>query len=148
MRVAICQDTIIPGGRLQVILGFVQALNQMGIRPDVLYAKARLDWARVGEIYPDQVELRPRPVSRPTRPQDLATMFFNHHLRRFEGRYDLLLNTSNSLSFLPPRARVASYVFYPRKARIDAPTWSMHLPDEPLPRLSVKGLYRTVLRCL
>ena len=35
-RVAITQPAVILGGRFQVILSIVQALNELGIEPDIL----------------------------------------------------------------------------------------------------------------
>ena len=38
-RIAISQPYIILGGRFDVILGFVKALNELGITPDIICLK-------------------------------------------------------------------------------------------------------------
>ena len=38
-KVAICQSAIIPGGRLRVLLGIIDVLNEMGIEPDAFTSK-------------------------------------------------------------------------------------------------------------
>ncbi len=148
MRVAICQDTIVSGGRLRVILGFVHALNTMGVEPDVITAKFKGRWDQIKEKYGLEVKANLVEVGRFTRPQDLATLYFNSQLRKYAQAYDLLINTTNSLAFLPKSKPVLSYIFLPRKFWISTKVWNNHLPDKPIPSLSKRWLYRKLLQFL
>lgn len=148
MRVAICQDSIVAGGRLRVILGFVQALNELGIKPDIFTAQLLLAWDQIGEKYQTQADANIVQVRQFTRPQDLAITYFNWRLRWHSRSYDLLINTTNSLIFLPKQKHVLTYMFLPRKFWISTDVWNNHLPEEPMRILSKRWTYRKLLRLL
>jgi glycosyltransferase involved in cell wall biosynthesis len=148
VRVAICQDSIISGGRLRVILGFVQALNELGIEPDIITARLKGEWEQIQEKYGLEVQANLIEIRQFTRPQDLATLFFNLGLHHYGKPYDLLINTTNSLAFLPKRKKILSYMFLPCKFRISTKIWSNHLPDIPLKAFSRRWLYRYLLKLI
>ncbi len=120
-RVAISQPVIVSGGRLQVILGIVRVLNQMGITPDLIPFRVTFDPNKLRERYGQSVQfnLRPIPAYYPThRFPDLDVIAYHARLGAAVRGYDLVINSSNSLLFLPPRARVLSYVHFPREYQI------------------------------
>jgi glycosyltransferase involved in cell wall biosynthesis len=90
--------------------------------------------------------VRPPPVRQQGGEVEIA--LFNLMLRRWVKPYDLLINTSNSLLFLPPRQRVWTYLFYPRKARLMADVRDIHLPESHFSPWSSFGLKRRALRLL
>lgn len=146
-RVAICQPTIIPGGRLSVILDVVRYLNKQGITPDILTSDMQLSIAKTLQAYGKPLRANLRSVSLPSRlGGDIRYLIFNGLLRTYASSYDMMFNTSNSLEFLPSHCKVLSYVFYPRKSRIMHHGADIHLPDEKPSRWSKVGIVRQVLQ--
>jgi glycosyltransferase involved in cell wall biosynthesis len=149
--VAICQPSIILGGRLHVLLHMIAVLNELGIVPDVLTTSMGF---APGDL-PTRYKLAARAnfkvvrdFSLPGAPHDVKIVLFNWLLRRRGRSYDLLINTSNSLALLPGSQPVLSYVFYPRKARIMSPLPDIHLPESRLVPWSKAGIEKHVLRLL
>ncbi len=132
LRVAICQPKIILGGRLRVILALVEVLNEMGITPTILTGGLAFQPEKVLESYgkPLQVKYRLIPLIS-LFPQEYAIILFNFLLRLYASDYDLLINTSNSLIFLPKKKRVVTYMCFPRKRRIMSDV-DIHWPEKPL----------------
>ena len=148
-QVAICQPSIILGGRLRVILGMVEILNRAGIVPDILTTRLAFDPAQVADKYGRPLQVRFRLLPRiPGLPMDSVTVLFNAALRAYGRKYDLLINTGNSLIFLPSNKQVLTYMFFPRKARLMAAGASIHLPEKRLSPWSRLGLQRIALRPL
>ena len=148
-RVAICQPAVIYGGRLRVILGMIAAWNDLGVEPDVVTADLRIDPAGVADRYGLNLRANYRVLSSGVRlPGELAILAFNRRLRHLAGDYDLLINTGNSLYALPPQARVLTYLFYPRRDRVESDAVSIHQPEVPLSRQSRAGLERLLSRAL
>ena len=118
-RVAICQPSIILGGRLSVIIGIVRALNDFGIVPDILATKVSFTRLDIEKMYGKNVRINIR-VDSTLLPLwgEWQILAFNTRLKKIASSYDLLINTSNSLAMLPSRNQVLSYVFYPRKAEL------------------------------
>lgn len=146
-RVAICQPSIILGGRLSVIIGIARALNDFDIVPDILTTKVSFARSDIEKMYGKNVRINIRvdPTLLPLW-GDWRILAFNARLKRIARSYDILINTSNSLAMLPSKSQVLSYVFYPRKSRIDSAFQDIHFPEVPLRVLSVKGLSRLMLR--
>ncbi len=135
-KAAIVQPSIIMGGRLHVILNIVRCLNGLGIVPDVLTHRIKFDYEQLNTRYGMNVEVQfneKRPLI--PLPGEWHTARFNAGLRRNASTYDLLINTSNSLLFLPAKANILTYLFYPRKARIFADVVDLHDPDRRPARL-------------
>jgi glycosyltransferase involved in cell wall biosynthesis len=147
-RVAICQPYIILGGRLQVILGIVRVLNEMGITPDILTLKMRFEPQQIADKYGQQLRMNFR-ILTPNRrflPDDSATLLFNSLLHRLGRDYDLLINSSNSLMPLPAGQNILHYIHFPREGRILTPAHDLHLPDLRHAPLSMRGIQRTLLQ--
>jgi glycosyltransferase involved in cell wall biosynthesis len=121
-RVAICQPYIIFGGRLQVILGIVKALNELGIEPDILTLGTSFDPRDIVSKYGQDLRMRFRTIIGfiPWKylPQDYQILIFNFLQRFFCGEYQLLIDSGNSQIFLPRKKNILSYVHYPRENRI------------------------------
>jgi len=148
-RIAICQPSIILGGRLRVILGIVDILNRAGIVPDILTTRLAFDPVQVMDKYGRSLQVHFRLLPRlPGLPVDSITVLFNAALRLYGRKYDLLINTGNSLIFLPRNKQVLTYMFFPRKARLLAEGASIHLPENRLSPWSRLGIQRAILRPL
>jgi len=148
-HIAIVQPAIILGGRLRVILGIVEILNNIGIVPDILTMRLRFDPTQVINKYgrPIQASFRLLP-NIPKLPEDMLTVLFNVSLRLYGRPYELLINTGNSLLFLPGEQRVLTYMFFPLKARLASLDASIHLPGKRYPLWSWRRLKRLILRLL
>lgn len=121
--VAICQSIIHLGGRLRVILAITEVLNDLGIVPSLITGKLIVDPERFSDYYGRQVRLSTKTVSIPwfsILPGELSIAIFNAMLRFYVSRFSLLINSSNSLIFLPPEKPVVSYIHFPREKRIQA----------------------------
>jgi glycosyltransferase involved in cell wall biosynthesis len=146
-KVAICQSNLVPGGRLRVLLGIVDALNGMDLEPDILTSRMTFQLGEIPDIYGKSPRAWFRMLPYLPVHHEFSIILFNILLSRFASDYDLVINTSNSLIFLPKRNKVISYVFYPREGRIRVDTVSIHNPRT-LPPYSPERLARIVLRAL
>ncbi len=146
--VAICQPSVIFGGRLRVIIAMVEVLNDWGIIPDILTTRLSFDPSQLEEKYGKPIKVNYRFIPRiPKIPYEFSIALFNWMLRYYGNSYDLLINTSNSLIFLPENKKVMTYMFYPRKSRIMAEVMDIHRPDvREIPRFSTKRLEQRLYR--
>jgi len=132
IKIAICQPHIILGGRLQVILAIAHVLNEMGIVPDIVtFSCLGFDPSDIEKNYQRSVKVnfklvKPRPVAKS---QDISILLYNAMLNIFGKKYDLLINSSNSLVFLPENKRILHYVHFPRKARFYSKYPDIHQPE-------------------
>jgi len=145
VRVGICQNSIVAGGRLRVLIGFIQVLNALEIKPDVLTSRSEIDWAQIDEKYGKKIDVNLLKVKQFTYPQDFAVPYFNWRLQQYGRNYDLLINTTNSLLFLPKQKQVLTYMFLPRKYWVSTDVWNRHLPEVRMRAFSKKWLYRRLL---
>jgi len=146
-KVAISQMNIAPGGRLRVIIGIVRLLNQAGITPCLFTSKLNLTPTQLAQKYGRslQVEFRLLPhISK--LPGEFMRVLFNAMLNVYASDYDLLINSSNSLIFLPGRQKVITYMHFPRKRRIVDAALTIHRPEIGYRRWSKWGVQRAALR--
>lgn len=148
-KVAICQSGIIFGGRLRVIVGIVEIFNEAGIVPDILTSRLTIRPEQIAEKYGRPIQANYRLLPRiPKLPGEFARMLFNAILGHYASGYDLLINTSNSLIFLPKSENVITYMFFPRKRRVMADVIDIHQPDMHFVPWSFVRLQRPVLRTI
>jgi len=146
-KVAITQMSIIPGGRLRVIIGIVKLFNQMGITPHILTTRFDLTAEQLVQKYGHSLQVKIRFLPRiPKLTGEFRRVLFNAMLNWYASDYDLLVNSSNSLIFLPKHKKVVSYVHFPRKRRIMDAAHSIHLPDANYHHRSGDDMRRAVLR--
>ena len=144
-RVAICQPNIMMGGRLRVILGIVNSLNQIGIIPDILTYNLAFTPDQIQENYGQDLKMNFRyvfPGLDRHLPYDLRLIAFNYSLRFYEKDYDLIIDNGNSQLFLPRNTKVISYVHFPRRARIDIPGYGYS--QNSFQRKILEKIYRNV----
>lgn len=131
-KVAIIQNRIQPGGRMQVIIAIIGILNEMGIEPEIVTLRSRLNADDIKKHYGADIQFSIREIFTDLRlPFEWHILFFNWLMRFYYQRYDLLINSNNTSFLLPKNARVLSYVHFPRKARLLSPLVSLHFPDGP-----------------
>jgi glycosyltransferase involved in cell wall biosynthesis len=144
-RVAISQPYIILGGRLQVILGIVRALNQLGIEPEILTFGLSFDPKQIQKNYGHDLKMRFRIFIKafPWKyiPQDLQIILFNALLKRIGTNYQILIDSSNSQIFLPEKKVILSYVHFPREKRLSGSFSSGSQPYLKVPFLSLHRFF-------
>jgi len=144
-RVAITQPNIIFGGRLQVILGLVKALNELGIEPDILTLNLGFDPDGIQEKYGQDLRMHFKCIWNifpwQLLSQDYKILFFNFLLKFQKNKYDLIIDSGNSQIFLPKKPTIVNYIHFPREHRILNNYLLEHLSSEysfliPLKKLS------------
>ena len=130
-----------------MIAGIARALNEFGIVPDILTTRISFTQTDIEEMYGKNVRVNIVIVSRML-PfwGEWQILAFNARLGKIGSSYDLLINTSNSMGFLPTESNVLSYVFYPRKSRVDSALADIHFPERKVRTLSVHGFSKLMLR--
>lgn len=124
-RVAIFQNTITGGGRIRVIEEIIRILNGMDAVPDVITFRVNPSF----QPNPD-LDFRIRKVRfKPKGFNELKMPLLNLHMRLFEDKYDLLVNSNNSLLFAPNKTRTIAYIHFPREARVLSEYASLPFPD-------------------
>lgn len=149
--VAICQPKIILGGRLRVIIAIIDVLNQLGLEPDILTGNLAFSPEKIQDFYGRNVKFKLKILPYPELPKvspDFSYLWFNALLRYYANEYDLLINTSNSLVFLPPRNQVLSYVFFPRKQRLTRKNTNEHIPSSNSSNNPTLGIQMNLLRTI
>lgn len=141
-KVAIFQNTITGGGRIRVVEEIIRILNKMGIIPD-LYT------FRVNPSYrPDpslnfqirKVYLRIRGLS------ELKMPLLNLNMHIFANKYELFINSNNSLLLVPQTIPTIAYIHFPREARILTQYAELAFPDGK--RVSEMPLYFRIYRSI
>ena len=139
-------------GRLQVVLGVVHALNNLGIEPDILTLGLAFHPDQIEQKYGQNLQMHFRPILQhfPWKhiPQDYQILLFNSLLNIYSKNYDVLIDSGNSQIFLPKKSQVLSYVHFPREYRIMASEPDINRPDYRLPFLSPGNLSRKFLKLI
>lgn len=146
-KIAICQPRIIKGGRLSVILDIIKSLNDINITPDILSEYILFSKEDAITLYKKDCSFNVIPLRKTLLPymhEDLHILLFNKLLKTRASKYDILINTSNSIINLPKDKTTISYVFFPRKYRLTDKAHSIHEPDRK-PNWSVQFAQRKLL---
>ncbi len=146
-QVAFFQLGVIPGGRLRVIVEIARVLNEKNIVPDLLTTHVSVDQDQIAKKYGQSIKINIRLLPfTPRLPHDFAIMLFNAMINYYVSRYDLLINSNNSLFFLPKKKNVISYIYFPHELRMEDNAISVHRPETLLPRWSRTYIKRAILR--
>lgn len=151
IRVAIAQHAMILGGRLRVIIEIAKLLNQCNISPDIITANRRFHPTQIEEHYGSGIDANYIDIHLshiPLMIDEFNIIRFNRKLHSLSHAYDLIINTNNSLYGLPEDTDIVTYMFFPRKCRINAVMADIHLPEKKLKPISRHGIQRYVLRQL
>lgn len=133
MKVGIVQNRIIYGGRLAVIVGIIEILNQRGIVPDLIAFQTKISPNGVYRQYGKQINFKIRRINAVLSkiPGEANILAFNLVLHKIYKKYDYFLNSSNTAFLMPSRIPIFSYVHFPRIARSKSPHMSIHFPNGP-----------------
>lgn len=149
-RVAICQPYIILGGRLQVILGIVRALNNLGIEPDILTAGTSFNPEKIAASYGQDLRFKFRFINQhlpwKTLFVDYQVALFNRSLEKIASQYDLLIDSGNSQLFLPTSIPVISYIHFPSEYLLRMKNLSLHIPDHQMSYPVIRKIARAFIR--
>jgi glycosyltransferase involved in cell wall biosynthesis len=148
--IAICQPYIILGGRLQVILGIVRALNNLGIEPDILTAGTSFSPEKIAASYGQDLRFKFRFIQQHLPWKllflDYQVALFNRGLEKIASQYDLLIDSGNSQLFLPTSIPVISYIHFPSEYLLQMKNLSLHIPDNQMSYPLFRKLARSFIR--
>ena len=97
INVAIIQNRVQQGGRLQVIIEIVRVLNELGIQPDILTFKSRLSRSDIISNYNAKIDFKLKEIFFDVRiPFELHILFFNLICNNYLKEYDLIINNKKS----------------------------------------------------
>lgn len=133
MKVGIVQNRIIYGGRLAVIVGICEVLNQRGIVPDLITFRTGISSNGVYRQYGRKIEFKIRLINPALSklPGEANVLFFNLALHWIYRKYDYFINSNNTTFLMPSQIPTLSYIHFPRIARLKSPYMSIHFPNGP-----------------
>ena len=124
-RVAIFQNTITGGGRIQVLNAVIRILNANKIEPDIYTLKINKSFIPEKDLMFRVIPLR----SMIKGMSDLKIASLNAKMVRYQYEYDLLVNSNNSFLKVPRQTPTIAYIHFPRKARIFSEYQHLAFPD-------------------
>lgn len=129
-KVAILQNRFQKGGRMQVTISMIKALNKRGIVPDLVTFKFNLSKKEISEKYDTDVDFNVKEIFVNLRmPFEWNILVFNFLSRFYLKSYDLVINSNNTSYFLLQSLNLISYVHFPRKKRAAIPKKDIHFPE-------------------
>lgn len=134
MKVGIVQNKIIYGGRLSVIVGIIEVLNQRGIIPDVITFQTEISPSEISTRYGSKIDFNIRRINSVLSkiPGEANIIAFNHALHKIYTNYDYFINSNNTSFLMPSQIPIFSYVHFPRIARLKSRLISIHHPQGPI----------------
>ena len=138
MKVGIVQNRIIYGGRLSVIVGIIEVLNQRRIIPDLITFQTETSPNGISKRYGHQIDFKFRRINSVLSkvPGEANILAFNLSLHRIYKKYDYFINSNNTSFMMPSQIPIFSYIHFPRIARLKSPYMSIHFPAGPLKKWS------------
>ena len=130
-KLAFIQNRVQRGGRFQVTAEMTRVFNSMGIVPDFLCYRSRIDIEEIKRSYGAELQINFIEIPEPTLPFEWNILAFNWSVRKHLEKYDLVINSNNTSFGLKTKTRLISYVHFPRKYRLISPLKSIHFPEGP-----------------
>ena len=133
MKIGIVQNKIIYGGRLSVIVGIIEVLNQRGLVPDLITFQTKISSDGIFRKYGRQIKFKIRPINCTLSkiPGEANILAFNLALHRVYKQYHYFINSNNTTFLMPSKLPILSYIHFPRIARLKSTDLSIHLPNGP-----------------
>lgn len=133
MKVGIVQNKIIYGGRLSVIVGIIEVLNQRGIIPDVVTFQTETSPSEISARYGSKIDFNIRKINSVLSkiPGEANIIAFNLALHKIYKTYDYFINSNNTSFLMPSQIPIISYVHFPRIARLKSRLVNIHHPLGP-----------------
>ena len=118
-KVAIIQNRLQRGGRLQVMIYMIKVLNDEGITPDILTLSSRISDDDIKSSYfSGKLKFNIKEVSKDFKmPFEWNILYFNYVINKYLYKYDLIINNNNTSYLLNKNLNLLSYTHFPRKAR-------------------------------
>ena len=132
-KVAIIQNRLQRGGRLQVMIYMIKVINAEGIIPEILTLSSRISENDIkSNYYSRNLQFKINEISKDFKmPFEWNILYFNHVVNRYLDKYDLIINNNNTSFLLNKSLNILSYVHFPRKARNLDTKKSIHFPSGP-----------------
>jgi len=132
-KVAIIQNRLQRGGRLQVMIYMIKVLNAEGIIPEILTLSSRISVYDIKRSYYSRnLKFKIIEISKDFKmPFEWNILYFNYVINKYLDKYDLIINNNNTSYLLNKNLNLLSYVHFPRKARNLATKKSIHFPSGP-----------------
>ena len=130
-KVAFIQNRVQRGGRFQVTAEMTRVFNSIGIVPDFICYRSRIDLDEIKRSYGAELELNFIEIKEPTLPFEWNILAFNKSVGKYLSNYDLVINSNNTSFGLKTEVPLISYVHFPRKYRLRSPLKSIHFPEGP-----------------
>ena len=132
-KVAIIQNRLQRGGRLQVMIYMIKVLNDEGITPDILTLSSRISDDDIKSSYfSGKLRFNIKEVSKDFKmPFEWNILYFNYVINKYLYKYDLIINNNNTSYLLNENLNLLSYTHFPRKARNLSAKKSIHFPNGP-----------------
>lgn len=132
-KVAIIQNRLQRGGRLQVMIYMIKVLNDEGITPDILTLSSRISDDNIKSSYfSGKLRFNIKEVSKDFKmPFEWNILYFNYVINKYLYKYDLIINNNNTSYLLNKNLNLLSYTHFPRKARNLSAKKSIHFPNGP-----------------
>lgn len=124
-RVAIFQNTLTGGGRITVVNDMIRILNELKIVPDVYTFRVNKS-LKIEEGLKFRIKRLLAPIYGL---YELKVLALNMLMHFYAKKYELIINSNNSLLFAPSGTRLISYVHFPREARITSEYVDLSFPD-------------------
>jgi len=128
-KVAIVQNKIIWGGRLDLLVHLIKYLNQKQIVPDIITFKVPQSFNKnkIFSMYNLDVNYKLKIISSilSKTPHEYNIFVFNLLLHYYCKNYNLIINSSNTDIFMPQLTTI-SYIHFPREARAISNYESIH----------------------
>ena len=120
MKIGIVQNKIIHGGRLSVIVGIIEVLNQSGIVPDLITFETKILSDDIFSKYGKQINFKIHRIksSLSKIPGETNILAFNLALHRIYKKYNYFINSNNTTFLMPSQIPILSYIHFPRIAGI------------------------------
>ena len=131
-KVALIQNRLQPGGRLQVMLSMIKVLNDLNIVPDVLTLTANIKQENLARLYgTEPLRFTIKEIGFDFKmPFEWNILYFNLVVNRYLKSYDLIINHNNTSYLLNSSINLISYVHFSRKARNLSKLNSIHFPED------------------
>jgi len=132
-KVSIIQNRLQRGGRLQVMIYMIQALNNKGIIPEIITLSSRISQNDIDKNYfTKKLKYKIVEIAKDFRmPFEWNILYFNLIVNKYLYKYDLVINNNNTSFFLKKSFNLISYTHFPRKARNLSLKRSIHFPNGP-----------------
>jgi glycosyltransferase involved in cell wall biosynthesis len=133
VKLGIVQNKIFYGGRLAVIVGICEALNQRGIVPDLITFQTDISPDGIYRRYGNKINFKICRLNSALSkiPGEANILAFNLALHRIYKKYDYFINSNNTTFLMPSQIPTLSYIHFPRIARLKSSYLSIHHPDGP-----------------